>query len=82
MAASIHDHGFLRSDADSGPDGEEVHFSRLPTDDHLHLWRLSIARAMQYSRFSALLISRHFSSLFYTRLPLMNIRSLHRPHPQ
>ena len=66
MAAIVlHDVGWTEFDADPGVDGDgrPVTFDAMPVAAHLDIWRSCVHRAAAFSRYAALLVSQHFTSL-------------------
>ena len=66
LAAEQHDVGW--SDADRapsvGPDGRPLSFAELPRGVHLAIWRGAAGRLLAQSRYAALLVSLHGTSLY------------------
>jgi hypothetical protein len=64
-AVLLHDCGW--SDYDEAPeidaDGRPRTFDRMAASEHLAIWRTSIARSAQYSRYSGLLVASHFAAM-------------------
>ncbi len=64
-AILLHDGGW--TEYDDAPllddDGRPRTFDRLPVDEHLAVWRKSVLRAAQYSRYSGFLVSSHFAAM-------------------
>jgi hypothetical protein len=69
-AILLHDGGWTESD--DAPlldgDGRPRTFDRMPADEHLSIWRRSVARASQYSRYSGLLVAAHFRAMAERKL--------------
>lgn len=69
-AILLHDGGW--SEFDDAPmlddDGRPRTFDRMPAAEHLAIWRSSILRAAQYSRYSGLLVAAHFVSMAERKL--------------
>lgn len=67
FAAARHDDGWASFDRHPGLNpgtGAPYDFKNIPISDHMTIWDRSVALAGQYSRFGALLVSRHISGLF------------------
>lgn len=64
-AVLLHDCGWTDFDATPtlDPTGRPRTFDRMPVEDHLEIWRTSVARAAQYSRYSAMLVAGHFAAM-------------------
>jgi len=64
-AVFLHDCGWTEFDAEPGidDDGRPVTFDRMPVSEHLGIWRQSVSRAASYSRYAALLVAAHFTTL-------------------
>jgi len=76
LAAARHDDGWTSRDIQPewNPDtGLPYDFKDIPIDDHMSIWKQSVALVEPSSRFAALLVSRHVMSLFsmhdFTREP-------------
>lgn len=69
-AILLHDCGW--TDFDEGPSldeqGRPRTFDRMPAGDHLAIWRTSIVRAAQYSRYAGLLVAAHFTAMAERKL--------------
>ncbi len=69
-AILLHDGGW--TDFDSAPSlddrGRPRTFDRMPVSEHLAIWRTSIVRAAQYSRYAGLLVASHFTSMAERKL--------------
>jgi len=64
-AVLLHDGGWTDFDPDPGvdEDGRPVTFDRMPPAAHLDIWRSSVARAAEHSRYAGLLVAAHHSRL-------------------
>jgi hypothetical protein len=64
-AILLHDSGWLEFEDDPGIDGDgrPRAFDKMPVERHLEIWRSSVHRAAQYSRYSGLLVAWHFATL-------------------
>ncbi len=64
-AVFLHDSGWTEFDANPGTDGtgRPITFDRMPVTAHLEIWRRSVSRAADYSRYAALLVAAHFAAL-------------------
>lgn len=64
-AVLLHDSGWTESDGapllDEG--GRPRTFDRMPVSEHLAIWRSSVSRAEQYSRYSGLIVAAHFAGM-------------------
>lgn len=64
-AILLHDCGW--TDFDEGPSlglqGRPRTFDRMPAAEHLAIWRTSILRTAQYSRYAGLLVASHFTAM-------------------
>lgn len=69
-AILLHDGGW--NEYDGAPTLDERRrprtFDRMPASEHLAIWRTSILRAAQYSRYSGLLVAAHFTSMAQRKL--------------
>ena len=69
-AVLLHDCGW--SDFDDSPtideDGRPRAFDRMPVAEHLALWRKSVSRCAQHSRYAGLLVAAHFAGMAERRL--------------
>jgi hypothetical protein len=69
-AILVHDGGW--SDIDEAPlldeDGRPRTFDRMPAGEHLAIWRSSILRAAQHSRYAGLLVASHFVGMAERKL--------------
>ncbi|MDB6125877.1 MAG: hypothetical protein JWQ71_4870 [Pedosphaera sp.] len=66
QAAALHDIGFLdweQSPTLNPETGLPYTFLELPTSTHLHIWSRGIEQMLRYGRYSALLVSMHFTGL-------------------
>jgi hypothetical protein len=66
LAAALHDIGFLgweESPTLNPASGLPYSFLEMPTRIHLGLWSAGIQQMLHYGRYSALLVSLHFTSL-------------------
>ncbi|MFV2073220.1 MAG: DUF3891 family protein [Thermoanaerobaculales bacterium] len=61
----LHDCGWSEFDAAPSLDsaGKPRSFDRLLVEEHLEIWRTSVMRCAQYSRYSALLVAAHFAAM-------------------
>ena len=66
LAAEQHDIGWHDRDLapSPGPDGRPVAFTALPRAEHLALWEEAPRRLLAQSRYAALLVSLHGTSLY------------------
>jgi hypothetical protein len=64
-AVMLHDAGWTDFDAAPGIDknGRPRTFDRMPIEIHLDIWRRSVSRAAQHSRYAALLVANHFADM-------------------
>jgi hypothetical protein len=64
-AILLHDSGWVEFEDDPGLDGDgrPRAFDQMPVRRHLEIWRSSVHRAAQYSRYAGLLVAWHFSEL-------------------
>ncbi len=64
-AVLLHDGGWAESDAAPTLDdqGRPRTFDRMPVSEHLAIWRSSVARTEQYSRYSGLIVAAHFAGM-------------------
>ena len=64
-AILLHDGGWTEFDVAPGVDdeGRPQTFDRMPLKTHLAIWRTSVTRTAQHSRYAALLAASHFASL-------------------
>jgi hypothetical protein len=64
-AVLLHDSGWTEFDAAPTIDDEgRPHvFNRMPVVEHLNIWRSSVARAAQHSRYAGMLVAAHYASL-------------------
>lgn len=69
-AILLHDSGWTEADDVPSLDssGRPRTFERLPVAEHLAIWRKSVLRATQYSRYSGLLVSSHFAAMAQRKL--------------
>ena len=61
----LHDCGWADFDAAPSLDdqGRPRVFNQMPAEQHLEIWRLSVARCAQHSRYAALLVAAHFGAM-------------------
>jgi hypothetical protein len=66
LAAEQHDIGWHDRDLAPtlGPDARPLHFTQLPRAEHLALWTEAPRRLLAQSRYAALLVSLHGTSLY------------------
>lgn len=64
-AVMLHDSGWADFDLDPGIDGDgrPRTFDRMEPEIHLDIWRRSVDRTAQHSRYAALLVASHFSDM-------------------
>lgn len=64
-AIMLHDCGWSEHDASPELDGEgrPRTFDRMTVEDHLAIWRASVTRSAQYSRYAGLLVAAHFTAM-------------------
>ena len=64
-AVMLHDCGWSEFDRAPGIDGQgrPRTFNRMQVEDHLDIWRASVARTAQHSRYAALLVAHHFAEM-------------------
>jgi hypothetical protein len=64
-AVMMHDSGWSDFDVAPGVDseGRPRTFDRMNVEDHLEIWRRSVDRTALNSRYSALLVARHFAEM-------------------
>jgi hypothetical protein len=64
-AILLHDSGWVEFEDNPGIDGDgrPRAFDQMPVERHLEIWRSSVHRAAQYSRYAGLLVAWHFSEL-------------------
>jgi len=69
-AVLLHDSGWI--DFDEAPtideEGRPRGFDRMPVADHLAIWRKSVSRCAQYSRYAGLLVAAHFAGMAERKL--------------
>ena len=69
-AILLHDGGW--ADFDRAPSlddrGRPRTFDRMPVSEHLAIWRSSIIRAAQYSRYAGILVASHFTAMAQRKL--------------
>ena len=69
-AVLLHDCGW--SEYDDAPeiesDGRPRAFDRMPASQHLAIWRSSILRSAQFSRYTGLLVAAHFTGMAERKL--------------
>jgi len=61
----LHDGGWSEFDAAPSLDseGRPRIFNRMPAEEHLEIWRKSVARCAMHSRYAALLVAAHFAAM-------------------
>ncbi len=64
-AVMLHDVGWTEFDLDPGVDGRgrPITFDRMPVAEHLDIWRSSVHRAAEFSRYAGLMVAHHFVGL-------------------
>ena len=64
-AVMLHDSGWAEFDTVPGidPTGRPRTFDRMPVETHLEIWRRSVDRTAQHSRYAALLVATHFAGM-------------------
>jgi len=64
-AVLLHDCGWTEFDAAPTVDenGRPRAFNTMPAEEHLDIWRASVARSAQHSRYAALLVAAHFGAM-------------------
>lgn len=64
-AVMLHDSGWTEFDMDPGidPEGRPRTFDGMPVEMHLEIWRRSVDRTAQHSRYAALLVAKHFADM-------------------
>ncbi len=64
-AVMLHDSGWAEFDTVPGidPNGRPRTFDRMPVEVHLGIWRQSVDRTAQHSRYAALLVATHFAEM-------------------
>ncbi len=69
-AVLLHDGGWSETDDSPGldADGRPRSFDRMPPSEHLAIWRASIARCAQLSRYAGLLVAAHFAGMAERKL--------------
>ncbi len=69
-AVLLHDSGWTESDAAPLLDdrGRPRTFDRMPVSEHLAIWRSSVVRSGQYSRYSGLIVAAHFAGMAQRKL--------------
>lgn len=69
-AILLHDGGWAEFDESPSLDdsGRPRTFDRMPVGEHLAIWRTSIVRAGQYSRYAGLLVASHFTAMAQRKL--------------
>lgn len=68
-AVMLHDSGWTEFDAapDIDDDGRARTFDRMEVSVHLDIWRRSVDRAAQHSRYAGLLVAEHFCAMAETK---------------
>src|SRR5215211_2613339 len=66
LAAEQHDVGWADADLEpiAGADGRPLSFARIPRPAHVAIWRGAARRMLAQSRYAALLVSLHGTSLY------------------
>ena len=69
-AVLLHDCGWTDSDAEPVLDdqGRPQTFNRVPAAEHLAIWRSSVIRCAQTSRYAGLLVAAHFAGMAERKL--------------
>jgi hypothetical protein len=64
-AILLHDCGWTEFDASPGldSDGRPRSFDHMPVAEHLAIWRQSVTRSAQFSRYAGLLTAAHFGAM-------------------
>ena len=69
-AILLHDSGWTEFDESPTVDekGRPRSFDRMPMSQHLDIWRSSVQRSAQFSRYAGLLVAAHFASMAERKL--------------
>ncbi len=69
-AVLLHDCGWTEFDEKPTVDenGRPRAFNRMPISEHLEIWRSSVHRTAQFSRYAGLLVASHFASMAERKL--------------
>ena len=64
-AVMLHDSGWAEFDGapEIDPKGRPRTFDRMELEPHLNIWRRSVDRTAEHSRYAALLVAKHFSDM-------------------